>query len=304
MATAWSSYLDAIRDNIRLDPASETEIVRELESHVEDRVEALRESGLSEEEADRTCVRMLGSAKMVARQIYEAHSQGTWRQVLLASVPHLLFALLFVLDWWQHLGWLSVALTLTVATAIYGWWHGRPAWLFSWLGYSLLPVAVAGLFLLYLPKGWSWLAGAIYLPLAIWLLYWVTVQTIKRDWLYGSLMLLPLPVVFAWSLAVKLESGFPDFSAQSLQTLAPWVGLSFLALAATVATFLRLRQRWLKTVVVFLSSLLIATMIVYAAGARLGLPDFFFLILAMSMLFLIPALLERRVRHYKQTLPG
>jgi len=300
MATVPSHYLDSIRDHLRLDPLSEGEIISELETHIEDKLQELREAGLSEEEAARTCVKLLGSAKLVARQVYEAHSQGTWRQTLLASMPHLLFGVIFALNWWQGIGWLLIMLILVLSMAVYGWWHGRPTWLFPWLGYSLLPVVVAGLFLLYLPKGWSWLAILLYIPLALWLLYSIAVQAIKKDWLYSSLMLFPLPIIIGWFIAVGQEGEFPEFSLERLHDLAPWIGLSFLALAATVAAFVRLRQRWLKLAVLFVSGLLTLTIVVYYADGGLSLPAFLVLIVMMFGLFLSPALLERRLRHRKQ----
>jgi len=300
VASALSHYLNNVIDNLRLDPLSEGEVVDELEAHIEDRLQELREAGLSEEEAANSCVELLGSAKLVARQLYEAHSQGTWRQALLASMPHLLFGLLFALNWWQGITWLLVMLVLVLSMAVYGWWHGRPAWLFPWLGYSLLPVMVTGLLLLYLPKGWLWLAIALYIPLASWLLYSIVVQTIKRDWLYGSLMLFPVPIVICWFLAVEREGRFPEYSLERLQDFAPWIGLSFLALAAAVATFIRLRQRWLRIAILIVSGLLILTVVAYYAGGRLGLPTFLVLILLMLSIFLIPALLEHKVRHREQ----
>ena len=300
MVTELSHYLDSIKYNLRLDPSSEREVTSELETHIEDRLQELRQSGLSEEEAANTCVKLLGSAKLVARQIYEAHSQGTWRQALLASTPHLLFGLLFALNRWQGIGWLLIMLVLVLSMAVYGWWHGKPAWLFPWLGYSLLPVVAAGLLLLYLPKGWSWVAILLYIPLALWLLYRITVQTIKRDWLYSSLMLFPVPIILGWFLAVQLEGRFPEFSVERLHDLAPWIGLSFLALAVTAATFIRLRQRWLKVTVLFISGLLTLIMAACYAEGRLGLSTFLVLILVLLSLFLTPALLERKIRYYRQ----
>ena len=300
MVTELSHYLDSIKYHLRLDPSSEREVTSELETHIEDRLQELRQSGLSEEEAANTCVRLLGSAKLVARQIYEAHSQGTWKQALLASMPHLLFGLLFALNWWQGIGWLLIMLVLVLSMAVYGWWHGKPAWLFPWLGYSLLPVVAAGLLLLYLPKGWSWVAILLYIPLALWLLYRVTVQTIKRDWLYSSLMLFPVPIILGWFLAVQLEGRFPEFSVERLHDLAPGIGLSFLALAVTAATFIRLRRRWLKVTVLFISGLLTLIMAACYAEGRLGLSTFSILILVLLSLFLTPALLERKIRHSRQ----
>jgi len=300
VVTELSHYLDSVRDNLRLDLSSEREVTSELETHIEDRLQELRQAGLSEEEAANTCVKLLGSAKLVARQIYEAHSQGTWRQALLASMPHLLFGLLFALNWWQGIGWLLVMLVLVLSVAVYGWWHGKPAWLFSWLGCSLLPVVVAGLLLLYLPKGWSWVAILLYIPLALWLLYRITVQTIKRDWLYSSLMLFPVPIILGWFLAVQLEGRFPEFSVERLHDLAPWIGLSFLALAISAAIFIRLRQRWLKVAVLFISGLLTLIMAACYAEGRLGLSTFLVLILVLLSLFLTPALLERKIRYCRQ----
>ena len=296
MVTELSHYLDSIRCNLRLDLSSEREVINELETHIDDRLQELRQAGLSEEEAVKTCIKLLGSAKLVARQMYEAHSQGTWKQTLLASMPHLLFGLIFALNWWRGIGGLLIMLVLVLSMAIYGWWRGKPIWLFPWLGYSLLPVVIAGLLLLYLPKGWSWVAIVIYIPLALWLLYSITVQTIKRDWLYSSLMLFPVPIIIGWFLAIELGGKFPEFSLERLYDLAPGIGLSFLALAASVGIFIRLRKRWLKIAILVISGLLTLAMVAYHAGGKLSLPVFLILILVMFGLFLTPALLERRIK--------
>jgi len=304
MIAVLTHYLESIRDNLRLDLPVEREVISELETHIEDELQELKETGLSEEEAADTCVSLLGSAKLVARQIYEAHSQGTWWQALLASMPHLLFGLIFALSWWRGVGWLLVMLVLVLATAVYGWWRGKPTWLFPWLGYSLLPVVTAGILLLYLPKGWSWLAIFLYIPLAAWLVYAITAQTIRRDWLYSSLMLLPVPIIVGWYLAVGQEGKFPEFSLERLHDFAPEIGLSFLALAMAVAMFVRLRKRRLKVAVLIISGLLTLLMVVYYADGRLGLITFLVLILLMLSIFLVPALLERKVRHGRHRPPA
>jgi len=298
--TVLSHYLDSIKENMRLDRSSESEVIHELETHIEEEVQELREAGLSEEEAANACLGLLGSAKLVAHQIYEAHSQGTWSQALLAAMPHLLFGLLFVLNWWRGIGWLLGMLVLVLSTAVYGWWRGKPAWLFPWLGYSLLPVVAAGLLLLYLPEGWSWVAIVIYIPLALWLLYSITVKTIRRDWLYTSLMLLPVPTIIGWFLAVEPVNQFPEHWLQRIQDFAPWVGLTFLALGVTVATFIRLRKRWLRVSVLVVSGLLTLTMVAYYTEGRLSIPAFLILIVVMLLLLLSPALVERTLKHTGQ----
>ena len=300
MASSLSHYLESVEESLRLDPSAKGEVIKELETHITDRLEELKESGLSEEEAAATCVKLLGSAKQLARQMYEAYSQGSWRQALLASMPHLLFGLAFALNWWQASIWLLFMLVLILGVALYGWGHGKPTWLFPWLGYSLLPVVVAGLFLLYLPRGWSWLAILIYIPLALRLLYTIAVQTIKRDWLYSSLMFFQVPIIIGWFIVVGHKERFAELNLERLSDFAPWIGLSFLALAATVAAFIRLRQRWLKITVLIVSGLMTLTLVVYQASSGLSLPAFWILISAMFGLFLTPALLERKIKHSRR----
>ena len=132
MTPELTQYLESIRCTSKLSSSDEREIISELETHIEDKLQELKDEGLSEEEAIETCLGQLGSPASVARQIYEAYSQGSWKQVLLTSMPHLLFGALFVLNWWHYIGWILIVLSLMIGTTIYGWWHGQPAWVFSW----------------------------------------------------------------------------------------------------------------------------------------------------------------------------
>ena len=295
MARVVGRYLDDIDDRLRLDQADRQEIIRELEAHIEDKVSEMKQAGLSEEEATKVCLDLFGSAGLVARRIYEAHSQGTWLQALLASLPHLLFGLIFVLNWWQGIGWVAVALTVIISAAIYGWGRGRPMWLFPWLGYSLIPVIVAGVLLLYLPRGWDWLAIVVYVPLALWLICALAVQTIKRDWLYSALMLLPVPVMVAWFIGMADSGQVIGVSIEQVRMSAHWIGLSFMALALTVIAFIRLRQRWLRGTLLFVSGLLTLVLVTYAGG-ELTFLTFLCLVVIVAGLLLVPALVDRRLR--------
>jgi len=297
VATALSHYLEMVRENLKLDSSTEHEVIQELETHIEDELQELRESGLSEEEATKACLTLMGSAKTLARQIYESHSQGSWAQALFAAMPHLLFGLLFALSWWQGIIGLLAMLVAVLGVVVYGWWRGKPSWLFSWLGYSLLPVVFAGLLLLYLPRGWDWVAIIIYIPIAVWLVCAFTLKKIKRDWLYSSMMLLPLPIIIGWFLAVEPVDRMPEYWLQRLQEFAPWIGLTFLSLGVAVTTFIRLRKRWLRISVLVISGLITLTMIAYYTEGRLSVPAFLALILVMLILLLSPALVERTLKH-------
>lgn len=289
-------YLESIKNGARLENADEAGVMSELEAHIEDKIQDLTESGLSEEKAIETCLGEMGGTRLVARQIYEAYSQGSWKLAILTSMPHLLFGLLFVLNWWHYPGWLSIVLILVLATTIYGWWHGKPTWVFSWLGYTLLPVLAMGILFLYLPKVWSFLALLIYFPMALWWLFRIIVQTNKRDWIFSSLMLLPLPVIIGWYLTVSPSGRFTEYSMQRIYYFAPWIGLSFMALALTIVAFIRLRQRWLRIGLLAASGLLTLTLIVYYTVGRLNTLTFFGLILVMWGVLVVPPLLERRLK--------
>jgi len=300
MTSAVAHYLENLRSNLRLDRSAESEFIEEIEAHIEDRCEELKESGLSDEEAETLCIGLLGSARAIACQIYEAHSQGTWKQALLAATPHLLFGVLFVLNWWNHVAWLSFVLGVTILAIGYGWWHGKPTWIFPWLGYSLLPVVITGILLLYLPDTLSFLTILIYIPLALWWFYTAIIQTIRKDWLLSSLMMLPIPIIVGWVLAVKPWDESGAQIVQRVQCFAPWIGLSFLAMGMTIATFIRLRQRGMRIAILAIAGFSTLAMIGFYASDKLSLPAFLVLILAMWGLFIVPALLERWLKNGKR----
>lgn len=290
-------YLTKIADSAKLTDSDKPEVIGELKAHIEDKLEELTGSGLSEEEAVRVCLRQMGSDKLVARQIYEAYSQGSWTQVLMASLPHLLFGALFVLNWWHYPGWLTVVLLLFLAITVYAWWRGKPAWIFSWLGYTMLPVLGVGVALLYLPAGWwSLLMVPVYFLLALWWLFRIFVQTTKRDWLFCSLALLPLPIIVGWFLAISPNGKLTALSVERINNLAPFIGLSFMALALTIAAFIRLRQRWLRMSLMAASGLSTLALVAYYSTGGLNTPTFLGLVLVMWGVFLIPPLLERSLR--------
>jgi hypothetical protein len=297
MTPELAQYLESIRSIAKLQNSDEMGVMSELEAHIEDKLQELSKSGLTKEEAIRTCLGQMGSTKLIARQIYEAYSQGSWKQVLLASMPHTLFGLLFVLNWWQYPGWLSIVLVLILATTTYGWSHGKPTWVFSWLGYSLLPVLIVGLLLLYVPRGWSLLSLPVYFPLALWWLFRIIIQTTRRDWLFSSLMLLPLPIIIGWFLAVSPSGKITEHTMQRVYYFAPWIGLSFMALGLTIAAFIRLRQRWLRVTLLATSGLMTLSLVVYYTTGRLNTLTFFGLILVMWGVLLVPLLLEHYLKN-------
>jgi hypothetical protein len=292
-----TQYIENIRADARLEKSDETVIMSELEDHIEDKLQEFTDAGLTKEEALQKCFSQMGSIRTISRQIYEAYSQGSWKQVLLAAMPHFLFGLLFFLNWWHHPIWLTTVLILIIATTGYGWSHGKPSWVFPWLGYTMIPVIIVGLMLLYLPEGWAFLAILVYLPLALWWLYRLVILSIKRDWLFSSLMLLPMPIVIGWYLAISPSGGLAEESFQQLSYYAPWIGLSFMGLALTIAIFIRLRQRWLRIGLLGASGLTTLCLIVYHSTGYVNNLAFLGLLVVTWGVLLVPALLERRLKN-------
>ena len=167
-------------------------VTRELGTHLEDKSQELRETGLSEDEANNIATESFGPPQLIAQQIYEVHSQGTWQEAFFAVLPHLLVALLFASYYWQNIICLSIILVALTCIVIYGWCHNKPMWFFPWLGYYLLPVILTGMLLIYLPHGWVWLATLAYFPLALFAFAYTHV---RQRWCKAATLLIPPSVI-------------------------------------------------------------------------------------------------------------
>jgi hypothetical protein len=286
------NYLNALKSQLRMDPVAKDDILRELNCHLEDKVGELREKGMTELEAIETASMLLGSPDIIAQQIYEIYSQGSWKQTIFAIIPHFLTAVLFVLHWWTNPFWLTIILFGVIGAVIYGWCHGKPTWLFSWLGFLLVPVIVAGVLLIYLPGDWAWVATLVYMPLAVFILVIVARRILKIDWLFVSLMLLPIPIVIGWLIVLNVNDVF--FGSEIISKTAWWIALSFAVIGLAVATFIRVRQRWMKAGALFVCSVLILIVLILVGVNYLNFWTCLFLSVLMLLHLFLPALLERR----------
>jgi len=103
MANKLSRYLDSFSSDLKIDAAVEESVGEEIYTHLEDKSQELKEKGLSEEEANNIATESFGPPQLIARQIYEVHSQGTCQEAFFAALPHLLVALLFASYYWQSI---------------------------------------------------------------------------------------------------------------------------------------------------------------------------------------------------------
>ena len=316
MSTELKHYLENINSNLELGSSSKKEVLHELYTHFEERIEELKEAGFSEEEAAKTTAENFGSAKTVAGELNQVHSRSNWLQAIVAALPYLLLALLFALHQWHNIPWLLAILISIIGVVVYGWQHNKPAWFFTWLSYALIPLLVVAFILLILlgqalsvlpandldHSWWVWIAALVYFPFFLWLLIPIAIQTLKRDWLFVSLMALPIPALAGWFLAVQQGGSLLGYS-QHLYKLEPWIALSLVALAGMVILFALFVQRSLKAGVLLIAGLVI--LIACSTAGNINLPNLTVLTLVTITLLIGPALLghkmeqrENKVRSY------
>ena len=259
MLTELDEYLEQVRRHLHLEPEAEKHIILELRSYFDEKLNELEEAGVTGHQALQQAIESFGRPRSVARLLYEAHHRVTWPEIGLAALPHLMVAFLFAVGGWDR--WLLAPSLLIpiVAVTLYGWWQGKPGWLYPWVGYSLVPLIITGY--LFLPV-LGQLAGVflssgpapgiltlsiwgIYLPIALWLIASTTVKVARRNWMLASLMLLPLPVVVAWLILLERVGGLLSTEG-ALHDPDGTMTLVYIGLALTTAVFIRLRDGALK----------------------------------------------------------
>jgi cation transport ATPase len=191
-------------------------------------------------------------------------------------------------------------LIFIAAIVLYALLHGKPGWLFPWLGYALLPVVAAGVSLLYLPQGWRLVTLLLYVPLVLWLSCFITIKFIRRDWLYSALMLLPVPTFVGWYMAGR-GLARPDLRLEFLYGFAPWTALTFLLLGVSAVLVVRMKSRTLRTIAIIVSGLTSTAMVAFASD-RLDFTSFLELAVLMLAFVLVPAFIERRLARNSHTI--
>jgi peptidoglycan/LPS O-acetylase OafA/YrhL len=101
-----------------------------------------------------------------------------------------------------------------------------------------------------------------------------------------------------WLLALERDNGF--LSGEQLYEFAPLIAFSFAVLALTVATFIRVRQRWVKAGVLLTLEILVLVIMALSGKISINPSGWLALVLLAIILLLSPALLERKIRQASQ----
>ena len=305
------SYLDEVRAHLHLDPRTERRVINELYTHFQEKVGDLQYQGVEEEEATKAALGSFGDARYIARLMYEAHSRGSWMDALISCQPHFMLAALFATHIWRYPLLLAGAFAAIAIIAMMGWRNGSPNWLYSWVGYALLPllilsyvsmdpVAQTVAFLLRghgTPASLWHLAGlAVLYAFTFWLIASTAVRVARRDWILLSLMLLPLPVIAIWVLTVTHSAGFLVNALQSLETrFNKWdsaMAYFFAGLGVTTALFVRIRQRAWKVIAVIAVGIFGSALAFRSFWGNLGLFRLVAVSVCLFLFLTIPLLLR------------
>jgi len=250
--------------------------------------------------------------------LYEAHRKDGWRELALAALPSVLVAVLFAGHFWRF--WMvgMGLVSFIVVVTLYGWWQGKPAWLYPWVGLSFTPLLVVAYFAtLALMRAGPWcplctgvtvgragslMAATIFFPVAIFLLVSTTVQVVRRDWILASLMLLPLAPFAVWLIAVHGSGGLFNPNMARVADYDETMAVVMVVIAATGVMCLWVRERFWRFGVIVISSLVTLLAVYYVYG-DVTLFGFIGRALLLLALLLSPAIVEVYTSWCKEQTP-
>lgn len=306
-----TNYLHALARRLHLDPAEKDEIIQELEAHLEDKAAELETQGIDHDAAVARAVQEMGAPNAVARGMYEVHSPGVWRDVILATIPHFLLASLFALHLWSHYFLVSLLLIAIAFVTWRNWRAGSPSkWSYSWMGYSLAAPALSWLLsLVTLGYGaWTLLTtGQLpfnvvlfflligYVPFSMWIMANVIFKMVKRDWLLASLTALPFPFLTSWILFLNWQGGLWSEHAERMQDSDTARAFIFVAMAVTTAVFLKVGPRLLRIGLLTVSTSILVIITAASLPVSLGALAVILMIVASLAFLLSPAMLESKM---------
>ncbi|MFQ5860452.1 MAG: hypothetical protein ACE5IG_02760 [Dehalococcoidia bacterium] len=312
MTTRLESYLYALASKLRLEPGTQRDVLLEVGTHLQDRAAELESTVLSGEEALEQAIHEFGRPETIARNLYLIHSKGSWRDTVLATVPHLLLAVLFVLHLWTSVVWMVLVLGMTALVSFRAWKAGRPKWSYPWLGYTLAAPALSwGMALIAVGYGsWTYVTtGALpfslptflllaaYVPFSLWLMVRVGIRVIRRDWLLASLTALPFPFLTSWLLFLNWQGGLWSAAPAKLQETDGDRALVFLVLAIVTAVFFKISVRLLQIALLTLATAALVALSFWSSPFSASVLAVVLVTLASVALLLSPALVGSKVGH-------
>lgn len=319
-------FLESVTSELYLEPLQETEIISELQAHIEDRAQDLVDKGLSVDAALTQATYELGKSDAMAKGLYEVHSRRSWRHAFLGALPHILLSLMFALHVWTEPVIVAVMLSVALIISVLGWRAGRPTWTFPWLGYCILiPLISWGLAMSAVGYGaWGvltrgslpldipiYIVSLAYISISMWVVIRIVSRVARNDWLMASLTVLPIPFLAYWFLYFYNQQDLFNQSANrtglTLQEIDSTAAIIFLIMAIATILFFRVGRRTVRLAVLAITtpSVVVLAWLVYKSGVG-ALAVFAFAMISIAIL-LSPALFDKTpgqiVRSASEKLP-
>ena len=318
MEVELQGYLQALTRKLKLDPGTNTDIVRELQGHLEEKIEDLQEEGLTYREALTRAVKDLGHPDLIAKDMYTVHSPGSWKDILLAALPHLLLASLFALHLWSRYLLLILMFVGITFITLRGRKTGESKWGYTWLGYFMAAPALSWLMALGVLGYGAWtffttgqlpfslplyMLLVAYVPFSLWIMANVVLKVVRQDWLLASLTALPFPFLTTWILFLNWRGGLWSANSPHVRESDADRALVFLALAVTTGVFLKVGHRLVKIALLTVSTALLVAYTVVAIPIGLGILSMILIMLASVAFLLSPAFLRSRLERGERPYP-
>jgi hypothetical protein len=309
-----------VKTLLHLDPRTSRRVINELHSHFEEKITDLEMQGMPAPDAARAALTSFGDAKNIARLMDEAHGGGSWTEALIGCQPHLIVAALFATHVWRQPLLLGVAFAAIAVIALMGWRSGGTSWMYSWIGYAVLPLLVLSYLSMdpvartvsFLVSGQGEPAPAWHLGLLValygftfWLFVSTAVAVARRDWILLSLMLLPVPVMILWIITVTQSAGVLLDALRGIESrFSRWdgaMGYFFALLGVTTALFVRARQRAVKVGSVIAAGMVGSVLAARSLWGNLGLLPILGICFCLLLFLTVPLLLRTMLRNEGQS---
>jgi hypothetical protein len=271
MSSEVAGYFERLRAHLQLGDSFESDVMRELSAHVEDRVTELQRRGVPEDRARRMALEGFGRPRTLAHLLRQAQLITPWSEALLGASAFLFVALIMGLQLWHVPLLAAVAAGAVVAMTLYGLWLGRPAWFYPWAGAALsIPLAAGYIAFAVLHRelprlfdgsanslALAGVAGAaLYFPVGLFVVCAGVLVAVHRDWLDASVLLSPLPGVLVAIIAVHHAGGLSGGGESLSETSVLLFGI-YLCMSLATLMLLRAPVRSLKVMTLVGSALLL-----------------------------------------------
>ena len=277
MSSEVAGYFERLRAHLQLGESVESDVMRELSAHVEDRVAELGRRGVPENRARRMALDGFGRPRTLAHLLRQAQMVTPWSEALLGASAFLFVALIVGVQLW-HMPVLAVgAAAAVVALTLYGLWLGRPAWFYPWAGAALtIPLAAGYIAFAVLHRelprlldgstnnlALAGIAGAaLYFPVGLFVVVAAVMVAVRRDWLDASILLSPLPGALVAIIGLHRAGGLTAGSGVLSGTALMLFGI-YLCMSMATLVVLRAPVRSLKV------TMLVGSALVLLSGSTL-----------------------------------